>query len=49
MVDAENRGKKVKKFAIGFSLGGLLTAKLTAMRPGMFTSIALMAPYFQFL
>jgi predicted alpha/beta superfamily hydrolase len=46
MVDAEYGGKGVKKYAIGFSLGGLLTAKLTAMRPGVFSSIALMAPYF---
>lgn len=48
MIDAKYGGTQVKKYAIGFSLGGLLTAKISSLRPKFFSGTALVAPYFQF-
>jgi len=49
IVDHKYGGTNVKKFAIGFSFGGLLTSKIASLNPGLFNSVALMAPYFSFL
>jgi alpha-beta hydrolase superfamily lysophospholipase len=48
-VNEKYGGNHVKKYAIGFSFGGLLTTKITAIRPELFTSVALLAPFFSFL
>lgn len=49
MIDIKYGGIHVKKFGIGFSLGGLLLSKISAARPSFFSSVALLAPYFGFL
>ena len=49
LIDSKYGGEQVKKFIIGFSLGGLLSVKLNALRPNYFSSIALIAPYFNLL
>ena len=47
-VDHKYGGPEVKKYAIGFSFGGLLTSKIASIRPDLFSTVALMAPYFSF-
>jgi alpha-beta hydrolase superfamily lysophospholipase len=49
LIDAKYGGTDVNKYIIGFSLGGLLTAKINALRPQYFKSMALIAPYFRLL
>ncbi len=49
LVDGKYGGPEVKKYAIGFSFGGLLTSKIASIRPDIFTSVALLAPFFSFL
>ncbi|TNV76998.1 hypothetical protein FGO68_gene15358 [Halteria grandinella] len=47
-VDEVYGGKDVPKFIMGYSFGGLKSAKINTIRPGYFKGLALLAPYFGF-
>jgi len=44
-IDSKYGGPLIKKFIIGYSLGGLLTLKLNSLKPDFFSSMALIGPY----
>ena len=45
LIDKKFGGKDIPKHIIGFSLGGLLTLRLSLLKPNLFKSMALISPF----